>query len=71
MDTVTFQSQQQHARPLTTSDSRALEQLRAAPLLADCAPLTTHLLAVGQKLEQEAMDISAVRDVIGSLIRQA
>jgi hypothetical protein len=64
MDAETFQRHQRHAQPLTTNDRRSLEQLRASPLLADCVPLIAQLLEVEQKLEQEAIDIPALRDAI-------
>ncbi|WP_161569250.1 Wadjet anti-phage system protein JetD domain-containing protein [Candidatus Oscillochloris fontis] len=64
MDVATLRAYQHHAKPLTSSDQRALLALKSQPLLADCLPLITTLLELGCKLEQEALD---VRTVVGML----
>lgn len=60
MDPTVLASQPAHARPLTASDYDALAALRQQADLADCLPLIEALLAAGQKLEQEAVDLRVV-----------
>jgi hypothetical protein len=57
MDIASFESARSHAQPLSSSDRKALEQLRSLPELKDCVPLIDHLLATGLKLEQEAVSL--------------
>ncbi len=64
MDSATLRAYQHHAKPLTSSDQRALLALQRHPQLADCLPLIATLLELGCKLEQEALD---VRTVVGML----
>lgn len=55
MDPATFAAHAAAAQPLTAGDRAALLDLRDNPALADCAGLIEMLLAVGAKLEQEAV----------------
>lgn len=56
MDSATFDAFRAHAQRLSDSEAAALRQLQANRLLADCAPILTHLLDAQLKLEQEAIE---------------
>lgn len=56
MDVDTLKAHRAQSQALTATDRKALVTLRSLPVLADCVPLIDHLLATGQKLEQEAVD---------------
>ncbi len=60
MDPAIFAAHRALAQPLTAADRSALAALRGQAILADCLPLIEALLAAGQKLEQEAVDLRAV-----------
>ncbi len=60
MDCATLQTYAAFAQPLTVSDRRALERLKDAAILSDCADLIDALLAQGIKLEQEAVQIEDI-----------
>jgi hypothetical protein len=64
MSPALFEAYRAFAQPLTIADCASLAVLRESAALADCVPLIDTLLAAGQKLEQEAIDVGVVLDQI-------
>lgn len=60
MDAATLAAHAAHAQPLQPTERTALEALAGEPLLEDCQPLITALLAANRKLEQEAVSEALV-----------
>ena len=60
MSPAIFEAYRAFAQPLSGGDRAALTALRQSAVLTDCVPLIDTLLARGQKLEQEAVDIVTV-----------
>lgn len=63
MDAATLTQHQTATQPLHEAERRALEELQTHPLLTDCRPLIEQMLAIGCKLEQEAVAVGALVSV--------
>jgi Uncharacterized protein conserved in bacteria C-term(DUF2220) len=59
MDVATFDNYLRHAQQLSENERESLMQLRAQPVLADCAELIERLIETSEKLEQEAIDAAS------------
>jgi hypothetical protein len=60
MDIETFETYRTYAQPLEADDKSNLSTLLADPLLADCTRLIEHLMKVGMRLEQEAVNVKGL-----------
>jgi hypothetical protein len=60
MDIETFETYRTYAQPLEADDKSNLSTLLADPLLADCTRLIEHLMKVGMRLEQEAVNVKCL-----------
>ncbi len=64
MDVSTFSKYQAYAQPLKATDVAALQLLLTDPSLADCQALISTLLAKQCKLEQEAIPIAQLLELL-------
>ena len=58
MDAATLQAHTRWARPLTENDRRLLAHLQVYASLTDLQPVISHMLELGLKLEQEAVQLA-------------
>jgi hypothetical protein len=57
MDIETFEAYHTYAQSLDADEAASFSNLLADPVLADCRQLIEHLIRVGMKLEQEAVNV--------------
>ena len=64
MDVDTFEAYRASSMALTPGDEAALAQLREDAALVDCHVLIQHLLSVHRKLEQEAVAVDRIVELV-------